>query len=213
MVRERANTVSTHEWNLLNQAVEEKLGELIEVSQGGTGVPSIRNGDPAPLTGEWRTIFTTLPLLNQQCTIGELMTARKSPIEEHAHSLTVDSVRQIIRCPSGSNLKQISYDNVVEFSYDTGDGNRIPGTLLTKGFADISPTDPCTLDVVFYAQHCCCRDDKDEEVFTRLSGLPTPHHIAQQIKSKSTVAYLDDDLRIMKGGRGNLYILEKIWGS
>jgi len=195
------------------------LDALIDASDplGGIGAASLRNGDNTALLGEWTTLYTSQPVLRSQCTFNELATAKKDKHDIGAKSalLTIHSVRQSIRRlppPYQTEVQktpyhQFAYDNSVQFSFE----NRpdVEGVMTTRGYASCSPLDPCRLMVTFFSQECAAIETEHDVAFASLSG-DWPAVTEVNFSSHSDVCYLDQDLRVMRGAMGSLYILQKV---
>lgn len=199
--------------------VKSCLDALIDASDplNGVGAGALRNGDNSMLLGDWSTVYTSQPILRMQCTLNELATAKKETPQAKSALLSIHSVRQRIqRLPSASPTEvqqkpphQFIYDNIVQFSFN--DRPEVEGLLSTRGWASCSPLDPCRLMVIFYAQECSALEAKYSDVFGSLSGdWPAFQQMNEEMHSYSDVCYLDADLRVMRGARGSLYILQKV---
>ena len=190
------------------------LDKLIDGSDplGGIGAAALRNGDNTALLGEWSTVYTSQPVLRSQCTLRELVTAKKGGAESAL--LTIHSVRQSIRrlpSPLQTQVQKtpydFSYDNRVQFSF--AERPDVEGVLTTRGYASCSPLDPCRLVVKFFALECEALETEHNDVFARLSG-DWPAMTKVDINSHSDMIWLDQDLRVMRGALGSLYILQKV---
>lgn len=167
------------------------------------------------LDGEWLMLFSTLPAFFQRIALRDLSAGT---IQSAEPLILVRNVKQLVkRNPSG----EYQYDNLVEFQGGKVDATDPPiaGLHITRGNAGLnipeSTEKTVRLNVAFYENQATPASSSkvDSDNFNRLFGFK-PEDILlgtfpAAFKSWSDIVYLDENLRIMRGGKGNIYILSK----
>ena len=167
------------------------------------------------LDGEWLMLFSTLPAFFQRIALRDLSAGT---IQSAEPLILVSAVKQLVkRTPSG----EYQYDNLVEFQGGRADATDPPiaGLHITRGNAELnipeSTEKTVRLNVSFYENEATSASTSkaSSDNFNKLFGFKPEETLLGKFpaafKSWSDIVYLDQNLRIMRGGKGNIYILSK----
>lgn len=169
---------------------------------------SIAAGSPPPdllspenqvrLTGLWRTLFTTHGVERGYATL-DRMTWGQAP----AAPMRTQMVHQLLNPARGL------YRNIVTFRLDEGG---LDGIAYTRGTVAIDPAAPDTFEVTFHETEYQPASSTPAAAFLALvSQNGSARYQAPPMPAfRSPVAYLDDQLRFMRGADDHLYILLKV---
>ena len=165
--------------------------------------------------GEWLMLYSTLPSFFKRIALSSLSAGTIPSAEE---LILVSRVKQIVKQnPTG----EYSYDNLVEFSGSKVDSTAqpLPGLHITRGTAVVnvpeSTDNALRFNVAFYENEAYSPSSSKEDIdhFKRLFGFKPEDSLLGKFpaafKSWSDIVYLDETLRIMRGGKGNIYVLQK----
>ena len=165
--------------------------------------------------GEWLMLYSTLPSFFKRIALRDLSAGTIPSAEE---LILVGRVKQIVKQnPTG----EYSYDNLVEFSGSKVDSTARPlrGLHVTRGTAVANMPDSTDnalrYNVAFYENEAYSPSSSKEDIaaFKQLFGFKPEDSLLGKypaaFKSWSDIVYLDETLRIMRGGKGNIYILQK----
>jgi hypothetical protein len=175
------------------------LGAITEVGfeAGGAEVERLKtlaieleglNPTPEParaqslLKGRWHLIYSSLGLLR-----GTTLSALTFGILPRTR-ITVVEIFQETDPATGH------YDNILHFIGEDGE----PGVLVAEG--DYQVEEDATLDIRF--SHAIVTSGGRRAVFPLDSGRLPP--------IRADISFLDDGFRLMRGGNGSLYVLERL---
>ena len=166
------------------------------------------------MEGDWLLLYSTMPRFFHRVALKDVSANTLTSAEP---LIIMDSVTQVVKEKSPGVY---FYNNRIEFQGGRENTPSIPGKHTTRGYATHNLADSgegvLRLDVEFYENEAqsmsCLKADTDE--FSRLFGYPEDETIIAQFppnfKAWSDVVYLDEDLRLMRGGRGSMYVLRKV---
>ena len=165
------------------------------------------------LEGEWLTIYSTLPRFYQRIT---LMDLSADTLKSAEPLIIMSSVTQVLRQKEPGVYY---YDNRIKFLAGKVDVPPIVGKHTSRGYAKHNIPDSTDstirLDVEFYENEAqaVSPSKADGNDFNILFGYPVEDTILAayppNFKAWVDIVYLDEDLRLMRGSRGNFYILSK----
>ena len=166
--------------------------------------------------GEWLMLYSTLPAFFKRIALRDL-SAGTIPSEEPL--ILVNCVKQVVKLkPSGI----YQYDNLVEFHGSREHSTEAPiaGLHITRGTAELNGAESADktvrFNVAFYENEAtsASKAKADADDMKKLFGFKPDDQLLGKypaaFKSWSDIVYLDEDLRIMRGGKGNIYILTKV---
>lgn len=165
--------------------------------------------------GEWTMLYSTLPAFFKRIALRDL-SAGTIPSEEPL--ILINCVKQVVK-HTESGIYQ--YDNLVEFNCgrDHAAEPPIAGLHITRGTAELNAPESAEktvrFNVAFYENEASPASywKADADNFKKLFGFKPDDALLGKypaaFKSWSDIVYLDEDLRIMRGGKGNIYILTK----
>ena len=166
------------------------------------------------LDGEWLMLYSTLPRLFHRISLQDISA---NTLKSAEPLIVVSSVTQIV---TQKTPGVYHYDNLVMFEGGKEDVPSIAGKHTTRGYAKhniINSADSTIrLDVQFYENEAQAvspaKADKDN--FNILFGYPVEDTILAafppNFKAWSDIVYLDENLRLMRGGNRNLYVLSRV---
>lgn len=165
--------------------------------------------------GEWTMLYSTLPAFFKRIALRDL-SAGTIPSEEPL--ILINCVKQVVK-QTASGVYQ--YDNLVEFNGGREHAAEPPiaGLHITRGTAELNAPESAEktvrFNVAFYENEASPASywKADSDNFKSLFGFKSEDALLGKypaaFKSWSDIVYLDEDLRIMRGGKGNIYILTK----
>jgi hypothetical protein len=177
---------------------------MIEALASLSPIPDPNNHLPA-VAGGWTTLYASFGAgrskgrsHHDDSTLG-LQTFKAFPD-------TPIRVKEIIQ---EIGLATNAYNNVVRF--ETVDG-ACPGVIIIHGDYEPDAEDARRFRVVFHGAEIRGADGSDDAALRRSAGLPDDAALKRDFKPAklhSDVVYLDETMRINKGGMGGVYVLER----
>ena len=166
------------------------------------------------LDGEWLMIYSTLPRFSHRIALKDLSA---NTLKSAEPLIIVSSVTQVVRQKEPGVYY---YDNRVTFLGGRMDVPPIMGKHTSRGYAKHNIPDSTDtsvrLDEEFFENEAqaVSPSQADGDEFNILFGYPVKDTIVAayppNFKAWSDIVYLDEDLRLMRGSRGNLYILSRV---
>ena len=166
------------------------------------------------LDGEWLMLYSTLPRLFHRIS---LQAISANTLKSAEPLIVVSSVTQIVKQKTPGVYH---YDNLVMFEGGKEDISSIAGKHITRGYAKHNILDSADstlrLDVEFYENEAQAVSPAkaDRDKFNILFGYPVEDTIVAafppNFKAWSDIVYLDENLRLMRGGNRNLYVLSRV---
>ena len=166
------------------------------------------------MDGDWLMLYSTMPRFFHRVALKDISA---NTLKSAEPLIIMDTVTQVVKEKSPGVYY---YDNRINFQGGKEDMPSIAGKHTTRGYAVHNLPDSASgtlrLDVEFYENEAqsmsCAKADTDE--FSRLFGFPLDQTIIApfppNFKAWSDVVYLDEGLRLMRGGSGTLYVLGKL---
>lgn len=191
--------------------VESKVKEL-EKTQTQEGIK--KSLDQLP--GEWLTLYSSLSTLFKNRIALRDLSANTLPSAEPL--LLISAVKQVVNKDFLND--SYSWNNVVEFQANKEGSPElsISGHHVTRGNAKFNIPDSTDstlrLDVTFYENEVMPYMKSDKEKLKELFGFKNDDDFLKEFPPNfsnwSDIVYLDENLRIMRGGKGNIYVLSKM---
>ena len=158
--------------------------------------------DPRPvidkIAGRWRLVYGSFKL-DRQTTLFRLSFGKLPKT-----AITVSDVFQEVRADG------TQYDNPVEFTFAEGPAKGLVGVQRTCGHFTHHPELAARLDITFTAARYGPKHEADRERWSAALGEAAADADAElSFGGWSDILYLDDDIRLMRGNAGNLYVLVK----
>lgn len=184
--------------------VESKISELTSTQSE----ESIKNS-LMHLDGEWLTMYSTLPTLFKSRL--PLIALSANTLKSTEPLILISSIKQFVKKIPVSG--EYEYDNNVEFQASRKDSPVAPlsGFHITRGIAKFEDGSNVRLGVTFYENEVTSTSDFKE--LKKLFGFTDEESLLKPFppgfSSFSDILYLDEDLRIMKGGKNNIYVLKR----
>lgn len=167
------------------------------------------------MDGDWLMLYSTMPRFFHRIALRDLSAATLKSAEP---LILVRSVTQVVKEKTPG---MYYYDNVVSFEAGKeADPATIQGRHRTKGYAGLNHPDSADttlrMDVEFYENEAQSPSPakEDSEEFNRLFGFPVGETVKASFppgfKAWSDIVFLDNNLRLMRSGKGNMYVLQKV---
>mmetsp|Transcript_30931 Transcript_30931/g.29551 ORF Transcript_30931/g.29551 Transcript_30931/m.29551 type:complete len:258 (+) Transcript_30931:112-885(+) len=169
------------------------------------------------LDGDWLLEYTTTPTLLKNRI--PLIALSVNTLQSAEPLILISCVKQIVRKMSD----KYQWDNLIELqaSRENSIEPSISGQHTTRGYAKLNLADSADsnlrLDVSFHENEVRSPVQSNSEDLRRLFGFTDEEPLCKEfpesfakIVASSDITYLDENLRIMRGGKGNIYVLSKI---
>ena len=166
------------------------------------------------MTGDWLMLYSSMPKFFHRIALKDLSA---NTLKSSEPLIICGSVNQIVKEKSPG---MYYYDNRVSFDAGKEGEATILGKHTTRGYAGLNYPDSASttlrLDVEFYESEANSSSSKEEDSvdFNHLFGFPAGETISAPFppgfKAWSDIVFLDDNLRLMRSGKGNIYVLQKV---
>lgn len=170
---------------------EQRIAALAEVVAAANPRPTVAVDGLDALAGRWRLLYSGFRL-ERRATLRRLSFAKLPDVE-----VTITGIFQEITA-DGAN-----YNNVVEFEHEG-----LRGAQETRG--RFEPEAPNRLNIRFEETSVYAIEPAvDESALRERLGVAADARLRAPVSFEgwSDVTYLDDELRVMRGNLGNLYVI------